>query len=60
MVQTDGYAVSKEADDALSSYFDKPVRLVRKGPTLRPSGTHDPSGPTAYPRAEASVNMQDL
>jgi hypothetical protein len=58
--QTDGYAVSKEADDALSRYFDKPIRLVRKGPTMRPSGPHDPCSPTVYPRAEASVNMQDL
>jgi hypothetical protein len=58
--QTDGYAVSKEADDALSHYFDKPVRLVRKGPTMRPSGPHDPCGPTVYQRSEASLNMQDL
>lgn len=58
--QIDGYAVSKQADEALSRYLGKPVRLVRKGPTLRPSGPHDPAGPLEYAREEASVNMQDL
>ena len=33
-----GYAVNEKADTALSEYFGKPVRLVRKGPTPRPSG----------------------
>lgn len=33
--QVDGYAVSNEADEALSQFFGRPVRLVRKGPSLR-------------------------
>lgn len=37
MHKVDGYAVSKAADEALSSFFGKSVRLVRKGPTVRPS-----------------------
>jgi uncharacterized protein YcbX len=40
----DGYAVSKEADEALTKFFGKEVRLVRKGPTVRPSGPDDPRG----------------
>lgn len=59
-IQVDGYAVSKEADVALSLYFGKPVRLVRKGPLRRESGPHPTSGPTRYAKDEASVNMQDL
>lgn len=34
---TDGYAVSKEADEVLSVFFGKQVRLVRKGPAVRAS-----------------------
>ncbi|KZP07271.1 hypothetical protein FIBSPDRAFT_875668 [Athelia psychrophila] len=58
--KVDGYAVSKEADVALSLYFGKPVRLVRKGPLRRESGPHPTSGPTRYAKDEASVNMQDF
>lgn len=35
--KVNGYAVSKEADEALSEFFGKSVRLVRKGPSVRPS-----------------------
>ncbi|UZJ51398.1 hypothetical protein CBS101457_000718 [Exobasidium rhododendri] len=42
--KVDGYAVSKEADAALTQFFGKAVRLVRKGPTVRPSGPDDPRG----------------
>lgn len=31
----DGYAVSAEADEALTRFFGRAVRLVRKGPTPR-------------------------
>ncbi|KAL9940065.1 hypothetical protein V8E36_000770 [Tilletia maclaganii] len=43
--EVDGYAVSKEADDALSLFFGKDVRLIRKGPSIRPSGPDKPVGP---------------
>lgn len=36
-VKTDGYAVSEDADVALSTFFGKQVRLVRKGPSIRAS-----------------------
>ncbi|CAO1620134.1 unnamed protein product [Sympodiomycopsis kandeliae] len=49
----DGYAVSQEADTALSRFFGKPVRLVRKGPSERPSGPDDL-------RENATVNFQDF
>ena len=58
-LQIDGYAVSEEADEVLLLFFDKPVRLIRKGRTRRPSGPYDLAGPTAYPKEEASINMQD-
>lgn len=40
----DGYAVSTEADEALSRFMGNPVRLVRKGPKARPGGSDDPRG----------------
>ncbi|MCO5585537.1 hypothetical protein L7F22_039470 [Adiantum nelumboides] len=52
--EADGYAVSKEADDALSLFFERPVQLVRKGPSLRNAGPDDP-------RKEKSVmHFQDF
>jgi hypothetical protein len=50
----DGYAVSKEADDALSTFFGKPVRLVRKGPGLRNAGPDDPRG------LKSAMHFQDF
>lgn len=53
-VEVDGYAVSKEADEALSLFFERPVQLVRKGPGLRNAGPDDP-------RKEKSVmHFQDF
>lgn len=49
----DGYAVSPRADALLSAYFGKAVRLVRKGPTPRPSGPDDH-------RPTATLNFQDF
>lgn len=40
--EVDGYAVSEEADQALSLFFDKSVQLVRKGPSIRNAGPDDP------------------
>ncbi|PWN36122.1 uncharacterized protein FA14DRAFT_164653 [Meira miltonrushii] len=52
--EADGYAVSKEADEALSQFFERPVQLVRKGPGLRNAGPDDP-------RKEKSVmHFQDF
>lgn len=42
--KVDGYAVSAEADAVLTTFFGKPVRLVRKGPTRRNAGLDDPRG----------------
>lgn len=42
--QVDGYAVSSEADAALTTFFGKEVRLVRKGPARRNAGLDDPRG----------------
>ncbi|PWZ01036.1 hypothetical protein BCV70DRAFT_199395 [Testicularia cyperi] len=53
-----GYAVSSEADEKLSAYFGKPVRLVRKGPSPRPSGDTEPAGPKEWD--EATVRYQDF
>lgn len=53
-----GYAVSDQADQLLSKYFGKSVRLVRKGPSPRPSGPTDPSGPKEW--NEATVRYQDF
>lgn len=53
-----GYAVSDQADQLLSKYFGKSVRLVRKGPSARPSGPTDPSGPKEW--TEATVRYQDF
>ncbi|PWN43392.1 hypothetical protein IE81DRAFT_322458 [Ceraceosorus guamensis] len=50
----DGYAVSKEADDALTKFMGKPVRLVRKGPKVRPGGLDDPRG------EESKTSFQDF
>ncbi|KAK0526537.1 hypothetical protein OC835_005257 [Tilletia horrida] len=55
--QVDGYAVSPEADEALSLFFDKPVRLIRKGPSRRPSGPDQPIGPH---EGDWSTNYQDF
>ena len=46
--------MSKEADECLTQFFGKSVRLVRKGPTVRPSvsylaATAEQAGPNAQP-----------
>jgi uncharacterized protein len=51
--KVDGYAVSQEADEALSEFFGKDVRLVRKGPSERPSGPDDS-------RPNPTLNYQDF
>ncbi|PWN24926.1 hypothetical protein BDZ90DRAFT_256150 [Jaminaea rosea] len=51
--EVDGYAVSKEADEALSEFFGRSVRLVRKGPTKRASGPDDR-------RNDPTLNFQDF
>ena len=38
----DGYAVSSEIDEALSVFLGTHVRLILKGPTVRPAGS-DPT-----------------
>ncbi|KAE8217513.1 hypothetical protein CF319_g8416, partial [Tilletia indica] len=55
--QVDGYAVSLEANEALSLFFGKPVRLIRKGPSLRPSGPDQPVGPH---EGSWATNYQDF
>jgi hypothetical protein len=45
---TDAYAVSEEADEALSEYFQKPARLVMKGPEGRPSQPMPDTDPLDY------------
>ncbi|CAD6901179.1 unnamed protein product [Tilletia controversa] len=55
--QVDGYIVSPEANEALSLFFDKPVRLIRKGPSLRPSGPDQPVGPR---EGSWATNYQDF
>ncbi|SJX61062.1 uncharacterized protein SRS1_12285 [Sporisorium reilianum f. sp. reilianum] len=54
----DGYAVSKEADDKLSAYFGKQVRLVRKGPSPRESGPTNPDGSVEWD--DAVLRYQDF
>lgn len=54
----DGYAVSKEADEKLSAYFGKQVRLVRKGPSPRESGPTDPDGKVEW--SDAVLRYQDF
>lgn len=54
----DGYAVSKQADDKLSAYFGKAVRLVRKGPSPRESGPTDPDGNVEW--KDAVLRYQDF
>ncbi|KAJ1032509.1 hypothetical protein NDA16_000532 [Ustilago loliicola] len=54
----DGYAVSKEADEKLSAYFGKGVRLVRKGPSARQSGPTDPDGKVEW--TDAVLRYQDF
>ncbi|PWN46829.1 hypothetical protein IE53DRAFT_391017 [Violaceomyces palustris] len=56
--KVNGYAVSPQADQVLSEFFGKPVRLVRKGPSRRPSGPLDPEGPKEW--TENSVRYQDF
>ncbi|EPQ31731.1 uncharacterized protein PFL1_01064 [Pseudozyma flocculosa PF-1] len=56
--KVNGYAVSQEADEKLSAYFGKPVRLVRKGPSPRPSGPTDVNGPKEW--QESTVRYQDF
>ncbi|KAN0061575.1 hypothetical protein ACQY0O_006422 [Thecaphora frezii] len=56
--KVNGYAVSKEADEKLSAYFGKPVRLVRKGPSTRSLGPLDPEGPKEW--EETTVRYQDF
>ncbi|KAK0551987.1 hypothetical protein OC846_003071 [Tilletia horrida] len=55
--KVDGYAVSPEADEALSLFFDKPVRLVRKGPCRREAGPDRPVGPH---EGDHETNYQDF
>ncbi|SPC61157.1 uncharacterized protein UHOD_01487 [Ustilago sp. UG-2017b] len=57
-VYVDGYAVSKEADEKLSVYFGKEVRLVRKGPSARESGPTDPDGKVEW--KDAVLRYQDF
>lgn len=52
--KVDGYAVSSEADEALTTFFGKSVRLVRKGPTQRPAGPDDPRG------KDSAMHYQDF
>lgn len=54
----DGYAVSKEADEKLSAYFGKAVRLVRKGPSPRESGPTKPDGTVEWD--DAVLRYQDF
>lgn len=54
----DGYAVSKEADEKLSAYFGKQVRLVRKGPSPRESGPTNPDGKVEWD--DAVLRYQDF
>ncbi|EST06403.1 MOSC, N-terminal beta barrel [Kalmanozyma brasiliensis GHG001] len=54
----DGYAVSKEADEKLSAYFGKSVRLVRKGPSPRESGPTNPDGKVEW--NDAVLRYQDF
>lgn len=54
----DGYAVSKEADEKLSAYFGKQVRLVRKGPSARESGPTNPDGKVEW--NDAVLRYQDF
>ncbi|CDU24533.1 uncharacterized protein SPSC_04034 [Sporisorium scitamineum] len=54
----DGYAVSKEADEKLSAYFGKQVRLVRKGPSPRESGPTNPDGNVEWD--DAVLRYQDF
>ncbi|SPO22715.1 uncharacterized protein UTRI_01393 [Ustilago trichophora] len=54
----DGYAVSKEADEKLSAYFGKQVRLVRKGPSPRDSGPTNPDGKVEW--EDAVLRYQDF
>lgn len=49
----DGWAVSPDADKALSEFFGRPVRLVRKGPRERQSGPDDR-------RKQPTLNFQDF
>lgn len=68
----DGFAVSSEADAALTRFFGRPVRLVRKGPTPRDvyGGDGDPEGvltrlgrairPAAQDLNTRSVRFQDF
>lgn len=60
--QQDGYAVSKEADDALTRFFGRDVRLVRKGPTPRVTQGEeaDPDGTLARWGTRTAVSAQDL
>ncbi|KAJ9477748.1 putative SET3 histone deacetylase complex component Snt1p [Pseudozyma hubeiensis] len=54
----DGYAVSREADEKLSAYFGKEVRLVRKGPSPRESGPTKPDGSVEW--KDAILRYQDF
>ncbi|TKY85136.1 hypothetical protein EX895_006216 [Sporisorium graminicola] len=54
----DGYAVSKQADEKLSAYFGKQVRLVRKGPSPRESGPTKPDGSVEWD--DAVLRYQDF
>jgi hypothetical protein len=53
---TDAYAVSEEADEALTEYFQKPARLVMKGPERRDSQPTPDMNPLDY--EDTSLNFQ--
>jgi uncharacterized protein YcbX len=53
---TDAYAVSEEADQALTEYFQKPARLVMKGPERRQSQPTPDMDPLDY--EDTSLNFQ--
>ena len=55
-----GYAVSREADDALSLFFGKAVRLVRKGPRIRPSGPDTPEVVRSVTGAKKQYDQEQI
>jgi len=56
--ELNAYAVSSELDQALSAFLGHPVRLVLKGPAIRPLGADEPNGPLDYSQDVAGSNFQ--